>query len=123
MPGDTRRAGAPLLGNARGDGCANAANPLLAQAGILFGWFGEPGSTPPPFPAFDCFAAPASHVFAFKGLWNGNWLQAVEVGIDPVHPSFLHRFFEDLIVARVTASSFVPPASAVSTDSRGRCRA
>ena len=28
-------------------------------------------------------------------MWNCNWLQAVEVGIDPVHPSFLHRFFED----------------------------
>jgi phthalate 4,5-dioxygenase oxygenase subunit len=49
--------------------------------------------TPPPFPAFDCFAAPATHSFAFKGLWNCNWLQAFEVGIDPAHPSFLHRFF------------------------------
>jgi phthalate 4,5-dioxygenase oxygenase subunit len=26
--------------------------------------------TPPPFPAFDCFTAPATHSFAFKGLWN-----------------------------------------------------
>ena len=24
-----------------------------------------------------------------------NWLQALEVGIDPAHASFLHRFFED----------------------------
>ena len=24
-----------------------------------------------------------------------NWLQSLEVGIDPVHTSFLHRFFED----------------------------
>ncbi|MEO8544306.1 MAG: Rieske 2Fe-2S domain-containing protein [Burkholderiaceae bacterium] len=69
--------------------------PVLEKAGMLFGWFGEPDAPPPPFPAFDCFAAPASHVFAFKGLWNCNWLQAVEVGIDPVHPSFLHRFFQD----------------------------
>ena len=80
--------------------------PLLAQAGILFGWFGEPDSTPPPFPAFDCFAAPASHVFAFKGLWNCNWLQAVEVGIDPVHPSFLHRFFEDQIAGQSYGQQF-----------------
>ena len=69
--------------------------PLLERSGVLFGWFGEEGSTPPPFPAFDCFTAPSSHTFAFKGLWNCNWLQAVEVGIDPAHPSFLHRFLND----------------------------
>jgi hypothetical protein len=28
-------------------------------------------------------------------LWNCNWLQAFEVGIDPAHASFLHRFFND----------------------------
>ena len=69
--------------------------PLLQRAGILFAWLGAAGSTPPPFPAFDCFTAPASHSFAFKGLWNANWLQCVEVGIDPAHPSFLHRFLND----------------------------
>jgi nitrite reductase/ring-hydroxylating ferredoxin subunit len=37
---------------------------------------------PPPFPALDCFTAPENHVFAFKGLWECNWLQAMEVGID-----------------------------------------
>jgi hypothetical protein len=50
---------------------------------------------PPPFPALDCFSAPASHTFAFKGLWRCNWLQAFEVGVDPAHASFLHRFFFD----------------------------
>ena len=68
--------------------------PLVEHSGILFGWFGEQGKAPP-FPAFDCFAAPASHTFAFKGLWQANWLQAFEVGIDPAHPSFLHRFLQD----------------------------
>jgi phthalate 4,5-dioxygenase oxygenase subunit len=34
-------------------------------------------------------------VFAFKGYLDCNWLQAVEVGLDPAHASFLHRFFED----------------------------
>ena len=28
-------------------------------------------------------------------LWHCNWLQAFEVGIDPAHASYLHRFFED----------------------------
>jgi phthalate 4,5-dioxygenase oxygenase subunit len=49
----------------------------------------------PEFPNFDCFRAPDSHVFAFKGLWECNWLQALEIGIDPAHASFLHRFLED----------------------------
>jgi phthalate 4,5-dioxygenase oxygenase subunit len=69
--------------------------PILERSGVLFAWFGDEGSTPPPFPRFDCFEAPASHSFAFKGLWNANWLQAFEVGIDPAHPSFLHRFLND----------------------------
>ncbi len=67
--------------------------PVVERSGILFGWFGE--GEPPPFPAFDCFTAPGTHTFAFKGLWNCNWLQAFEVGIDPAHPSFLHRFLND----------------------------
>ena len=69
--------------------------PVLEKGGVLFAWLGDEGSTPPPFPAFDCFIAPASHSFAFKGLWNANWLQAFEVGIDPAHPSYLHRFLQD----------------------------
>ena len=69
--------------------------PLQTRAGVLFGWFGPDGAEPPPLPALDCFSAPDSHVFAFKGLWNCNWLQAFEVGIDPAHASYLHRFFND----------------------------
>ncbi|GAB4350935.1 MAG: aromatic ring-hydroxylating dioxygenase subunit alpha [Oricola sp.] len=67
--------------------------PVVEKNGIVFAYMG-PGD-PPPFPAFDCFRAPDSHVFAFKGLWECNWLQAMEVGIDPVHASFLHRFLQD----------------------------
>ena len=67
--------------------------PVVEKNGILFAYLG-PGE-PPPFPEFDCFRAPTSHVFAFKGLWHCNWLQALEVGIDPAHASFLHRFLED----------------------------
>jgi phthalate 4,5-dioxygenase len=69
--------------------------PVVERSGIVFAWFGPQDAAPPPFPAFDCFAAPASHTFAFKGLWHCNWLQAVEVGIDPAHPSFLHRYLQD----------------------------
>lgn len=69
--------------------------PLTERSGVLFGWFGPEGQTPPPMPALDCFEAPGTHTFAFKGLWHCNWLQAFEVGIDPAHASYLHRFFED----------------------------
>ena len=69
------------------------AYPVVEKNGVIFAYLG-PGE-PPPFPAFDCFAAPESHVFAFKGLWECNWLQALEVGIDPAHASFLHRFLAD----------------------------
>jgi len=69
--------------------------PVLERSGVLFAWLGDEGTVPPPFPQFDCFAAPSSHTFAFKGLWQANWLQAFEVGIDPAHPSFLHRFLND----------------------------
>ncbi len=69
--------------------------PLRVAAGVIFAYLGPEDSTPPELPAFDCFAAPASHSFAFKGLWRCNWLQAFEVGIDPAHPSFLHRYLQD----------------------------
>ena len=69
--------------------------PVLERAGVVFAWLGPEGSTPPALPALDAFIAPASHRFAFKGLWHCNWLQAFEVGIDPAHPSFLHRYLTD----------------------------
>ena len=66
---------------------------VVAKAGILWAYLGA--GEPPAFPDFDCFVAPDSHVFAFKGLWECNWLQALEVGIDPAHASFLHVYYED----------------------------
>ena len=67
--------------------------PVVERNGIIFAYLGE--GEPPAFPAFDCFRASETHSFAFKGLIECNWLQALEVGIDPAHASFLHRFFED----------------------------
>jgi len=69
------------------------AYPVVEKSGILFAYLGA--GHPPALPAFDCFVAPAAYTFAFKGLFDCNWLQALEVGIDPAHTSFLHRFFED----------------------------
>lgn len=73
------------------------AYPCVEKNGIVFAYLGPlaEGEAPPRLPDFDCFAAPDAYTFAFKGLWECNWLQAMEVAIDPVHASFLHRFFED----------------------------
>ena len=69
------------------------AYPVVERNGILFAYMGE--GAPPEFPHFDCFVAPDTHTFAFKGMIECNWLQSLEVGIDPAHTSFLHRFFHD----------------------------
>lgn len=76
------------------DRVQQGAYPVIERSGVLFAWLGEPGKEPP-FPEFDCFAAPGTHTFAYKGMWHCNWLQAFEVGLDPVHTSFLHRFLND----------------------------
>jgi phenylpropionate dioxygenase-like ring-hydroxylating dioxygenase large terminal subunit len=76
--------------------CANIrqkAYPVVERSGILFAYLG-PGE-PPALPHIDCFVAPDTHTFAFKGMIDCNWLQSLEVGIDPAHTSFLHRFFHD----------------------------
>jgi phthalate 4,5-dioxygenase len=71
----------------------HTAYPCIERSGIVFAYLG-PGD-PPPLPSYDCFVAPEAFTFAFKGHIDANWLQALEVGIDPAHASFLHRFFED----------------------------
>jgi phenylpropionate dioxygenase-like ring-hydroxylating dioxygenase large terminal subunit len=76
--------------------CANIrqkAYPVVERSGILFAYMGPREA--PALPHFDCFVAPDSHTFAFKGMIDCNWLQSLEVGIDPAHTSFLHRFFHD----------------------------
>jgi phenylpropionate dioxygenase-like ring-hydroxylating dioxygenase large terminal subunit len=67
--------------------------PVVVRSGIVWAYLGA--GAPPAFPDFDCFVAPDSHTFAFKGYIDCNWLQALEIALDPAHTSFLHRFFED----------------------------
>lgn len=67
--------------------------PVVERSGIVWAYLGE--GDPPRLPGLDAFVAPESHTFAFKGMWDCNWLQAHEVGVDPSHAGFLHRFLED----------------------------
>ena len=75
------------------DRVAATAYPVEGRGGVVSPSRGR--GEPPPLPALDVLSAPDTHTFAFKGLWNCNWLQAQEVGLDPAHTSFLHAFFED----------------------------
>ncbi len=68
--------------------------PVIERNGIVWAWMGE--GPAPDLPGLDAMTAPSTQVFAFKGMWDCNWLQAHEVGIDPAHASFLHRFLGDL---------------------------
>ncbi len=69
------------------------AYPVEVRNGIIFAYLGD--GKAPVLPSLDCFVAPDEYTFAFKGLMDCNWLQALEVGIDPAHASFLHRFADD----------------------------
>jgi phthalate 4,5-dioxygenase len=71
----------------------NRSYPVTERNGIVWAYLGQ--GVPPGLPALDCFAAPDEYTFAFKGYLDCNWLQALEVGIDPAHASYLHRFEED----------------------------
>jgi phenylpropionate dioxygenase-like ring-hydroxylating dioxygenase large terminal subunit len=66
---------------------------VVERNGIIWAWMGEGDA--PLLPGIDAMIAPPAQVFAFKGMWDCNWLQAHEVGIDPSHASFLHRFLDD----------------------------
>jgi phenylpropionate dioxygenase-like ring-hydroxylating dioxygenase large terminal subunit len=85
--------------------------PVVEKSGILFAYLGEGAA--PAFPHFDCFVAPDAYTFAFKGYWDCNWLQALEVGIDPAHASWLHKYFED----EDTAASYGKQFRGVPADS------
>lgn len=67
--------------------------PVRECNGVVWAYLGQ--GEPPNLPALDCFLAPAKYTFAFKGYLDCNWLQALEVGIDPAHASYLHRFEQD----------------------------
>ena len=92
--------------------CANIRQksyPVVEKSGILFAYLG-PGE-PPAFPRFRLLRRAATHTFAFKGMIDCNWLQSLEVGIDPAHTSFLHRFFEDEDPTKATARCSATPRS------------
>lgn len=67
--------------------------PVVERNGVIFAWMSDEPEQP--LLSLACFDAPEPWTFAFKGLVECNWLQALEVGIDPAHASFLHRYLVD----------------------------
>ena len=91
LPRDAGRAGRQQAVPARAPAQLSGAG----ASGVLFAWLGAEGATPPALAGVRLLRRARRHSFAFKGLWHCNWLQAFEVGIDPAHPSFLHRYLHD----------------------------
>src|SRR3979490_1441654 len=85
------------------------AYPVVEKSGILWAWLGD--GEPPAFPESDGFRARYAYTFAFKGHIGCNWLQALEIGIDPAHASFLHRFFEDEDHSAAFGNQFCGPSA------------
>ncbi len=78
----------------------------MVKNGIIFAYLGE--GEAPAFPDFDCFLAPGTHAFAFKGLIECNWLQAL--GRHRSSPrSYLHRFYEDEDTGAAYGKQSAPP--------------
>src|SRR6185437_6270224 len=85
--------------------CANIrqkAYPVVEKSGILFAYMG-PGA-PPAFPHFDCFVAPATHTFAFKGMIDCNWLQSL--GTDMPMTQIMREFTRPRIEVEPTEFGF-----------------
>ena len=83
------------------------AYPVIERSGILFAFLGD--GEPTCFPEFDCFVAPDSHTFAFKGLIECNWLQALESASIRRTLRFSIGFSKTRTRRRATASSFAAP--------------
>ncbi len=95
--------GEPDGGHSRGN-IRQKAYPCHETAGLIFAYLG-PGE-PPLLPAYEIFAVPQEYRFASKIYSECNYLQANEGNIDPVHLSFLHRFFEEDLAGRGRPTEF-----------------
>ena len=74
------------------------------------------GEPPPALPDFDCFVAPDRYTFAFKGLWECNWLQARKSGS-------IHRTPRSCIaISRMRTSKIPMAGSSVTHRPTATCR-
>jgi hypothetical protein len=63
--------------------------PAQELGGVIFIYMGP--APAPLLPRFHFLVAEGWRKIGFQGFTNCNWLQAVENGMDPIHPAFLHK--------------------------------
>lgn len=85
-------------GGAHRDEICQLVYPCREVSGVVFAYLG-PGE-PPLLPSYEFLIVPQEYRTVTKILIHCNYLQANEGNIDPVHLSFLHRFFTEADVAR-----------------------
>lgn len=65
------------------------AYPAHEHAGLVFGYFGPPG-TAPEFPIYDSYVHPGDRLVPYSITYPCNWVQVQENVMDPAHAVFLH---------------------------------
>lgn len=64
------------------------AYPVEELGGLIFAYFGPQPA--PLLPRYDILVGEGERYLTIQGFQDCHWLQAVENGMDPVHPSFTH---------------------------------
>ncbi|HVL57299.1 MAG TPA: Rieske 2Fe-2S domain-containing protein [Burkholderiaceae bacterium] len=75
------------------------AYPVREAGGILWAYLG-PRENEPPFPDFPWLHLPPSQLLVVKMHQDCNFLQGLEGDLDPAHPNYLHRDFDDAVKQR-----------------------
>ena len=72
------------------DSFCHGAYPAFEYHGLVFAYMGPP-ELKPHFQMYDLLEVPGAEYAAFALPFDGNWMNANENGMDPVHAVFLHR--------------------------------
>jgi phenylpropionate dioxygenase-like ring-hydroxylating dioxygenase large terminal subunit len=72
------------------------AYPVREAGGILWTYMGPP-ELEPPFPRFPWLDLPEGQLLVVKMYQDCNYLQGLEGDLDPAHPNYLHRDFDEEI--------------------------
>lgn len=77
----------------------HTAYPVREAGGILWTYMGPP-ELEPPFPRFPWLDLPEGQVLVVKMYQDNNYLQGLEGDLDPAHPNYLHRDFDEEIASQ-----------------------
>ncbi|NYT69190.1 Rieske 2Fe-2S domain-containing protein [Pusillimonas noertemannii] len=74
----------------------HTAYPVQEAGGILWTYMG-PAENMPPFPRFPWLDLPEGQLLVVKMFQDNNYLQGLEGDLDPAHPNYLHKDFDEEI--------------------------